>query len=250
MTESHSAKLLTFVVATYNEESNICEFIESIPPSIAKYSIFHFQDGNSTDKTVPLICSAIKRRPHLDIHLNVENDFGIYDAWNKAIAICNTPWISFVGADDRFISLDYDLSLLLAVGNFNFITFSGYYGTTPYGQALPPSLKLSSFIKGWKIMHQGSIYKANIFKKFAFRTDFKICGDFQHLLAARDVIISQHIPLILLHVGTQGISSQKSALVATEASRSFLSIEDASPLKYLFAIFIYLYISVHSIIRR
>ena len=249
MTSIPCARLVTYVVATFNEESNILAFLDSIPANIAQNSIFHFQDCQSCDSTFRLIESAAKSYSHLDIRLYSEIDTGIYDAWNKAIARCTTPWIGFVGADDRFVSPGYDLSLYPDLDSFNFITFCGYYGMSFYGRALPSSMKLGAFKKGWNIMHQGSLYRADIVKETHFRTDFKICGDFHHLLAVRSLVAYRHIPLRLLHVGTQGISSRKTWLVAIESFRSFASIEDSGPIKFLFALFIFFYTLAYSILR-
>ena len=110
MTSIPCARLVTYVVATFNEESNILAFLDSIPANIAQNSIFHFQDCQSYDSTFRLIESAAKSYSHLDIRLYSEFDTGIYDAWNKAIdvlqnfGVCNKRNSLVLAAIRAFIS--------------------------------------------------------------------------------------------------------------------------------------------------
>lgn len=59
-------------------------------------------DGASTDKTLSLL------NEYKDPRLKVmsEPDSGIYDAWNKGLAIARGAWILFLGGDDFLIDGD------------------------------------------------------------------------------------------------------------------------------------------------
>ena len=55
-------------------------------------------DGASTDDTV-----NIARASRRLTHLVSEPDRGIYDAWNKGVALAGGEWICFLGAGDVFL---------------------------------------------------------------------------------------------------------------------------------------------------
>ncbi len=54
-------------------------------------------DGGSTDDTLSQLPEALKSR----IDVIQERDFGIYDALNKGVRICNSDFYLVIGADDR-----------------------------------------------------------------------------------------------------------------------------------------------------
>jgi glycosyltransferase involved in cell wall biosynthesis len=57
-------------------------------------------DGGSSDGTVDVLRKYDDR-----IALwKSEPDRGIYDAWNKGLALARGEWICFLGADDEFLS--------------------------------------------------------------------------------------------------------------------------------------------------
>ncbi len=54
-------------------------------------------DGGSTDAT----CRLVRAAPHRP-RLVSEPDHGIYDAFNKGLALCRGQWITFLNADDVY----------------------------------------------------------------------------------------------------------------------------------------------------
>jgi len=55
-------------------------------------------DGGSTDGTLQIID---RYRSRLAAVLN-DAKCGVYDAWNRALEHCHSPWIAFLGCDDHY----------------------------------------------------------------------------------------------------------------------------------------------------
>lgn len=94
----------SIVTASYNSEKTIKDTILSILNQ--QFSDFEFLiiDGASTDSTITIIRSfeqAFKEKGIRYFFIS-EKDKGIYDAWNKGIALSKGKWISFLGSDDMY----------------------------------------------------------------------------------------------------------------------------------------------------
>lgn len=241
--------LITYIIATHNEQNRILSLLESIPRSFYDFSIFHIQDCLSTDHTLTVVETFISYNPAVKIHVTSQSDSGIYDAWNMAVAKCVTKWVSFLGADDIFIPNEFNLKALLLHEHSNYITFEGSFLGRPYGKPLPRKLQPISFIHGWSIQHQGSIYKLDLLRLHNFNTSFKICADFEHMLRVRSKLVPRHINARLYDIGPSGLSSSSYLIVAVESAKAFLKVQDIGPLRFFYAAYIFAFILLYWIYR-
>ena len=90
------------VTATKNASVVLPRLLNSL--AIQTYQNFNLivQDANSTDNSIEIIESFRTQLPK--ILLSISSDSGIYDAWNKALALHKESlgkWILFLGADDQ-----------------------------------------------------------------------------------------------------------------------------------------------------
>lgn len=93
---------ITVITATYNAVKELPWTLKSIREQTYPNFEWIIADGGSTDGTLDLIKS------NSDI-INTwfsEKDFGIYDAWNKALKYASGTWIQFIGAGDELASPD------------------------------------------------------------------------------------------------------------------------------------------------
>ncbi len=88
---------ITIITATYNAEGVLPTLIESLRAQTDKAFDWVVADGASTDNTLKLL-AEIK-----DLNLVVDShpDFGIYDAFNRAIKIASGEYYLALGADDK-----------------------------------------------------------------------------------------------------------------------------------------------------
>lgn len=101
----------TFIVATYNVEKYLAEFIDSL---VAQYNFrsdvqLIFVDDGSTDNSAAVI------KKYADIHPNIEYYYkvngGQASARNLGLEKAKGTWVSFADPDD-FVSEDYLYSAL------------------------------------------------------------------------------------------------------------------------------------------
>lgn len=93
---------ITVITATYNAVKELPWTLKSIREQTYPNVEWIIADGGSTDGTLDLIQS------NSDI-INAwfsDKDFGIYDAWNKALKYASGTWIQFIGAGDELGSPD------------------------------------------------------------------------------------------------------------------------------------------------
>ena len=147
-------------------------------------------DGGSDDGSVELL-QTIK---HDNFSYLSENDYGIYDALNKAIGRAKNRYILFVNSGDIL----YDDNVLT---NFEKLIaehpgIDAFYGTKHYanfsqlaGQRKitrvwkPSEHKRWKYLLGWMIPHQALMVKKNLFDKYGlFDTSFSIAGDYDWIL--------------------------------------------------------------------
>jgi glycosyltransferase involved in cell wall biosynthesis len=88
---------ITLITATLNCESNISQLIDSLEKQTDPNFFWLVIDANSVDNTVNLV-----KKSKVNKKIIVEDDFGVYDAFNKAIKIITTDFYIVCGSDDKF----------------------------------------------------------------------------------------------------------------------------------------------------
>ena len=85
------------MIATFNDGKVLPNAIESVLSQdlSSDYELIVI-DGGSEDQT----CDVLDRYSNQLAYWSSEPDHGIYEAWNKGIAVAKGKWIAFLGADD------------------------------------------------------------------------------------------------------------------------------------------------------
>lgn len=96
MTENQP--LISVITATYDAVEHLPKLIESLQLQTDKDFEWVVADGASSDGTFELLQNA----SGINIILDSQADFGIYDALNRAIKIASGKYYIFCGADDFF----------------------------------------------------------------------------------------------------------------------------------------------------
>jgi glycosyltransferase involved in cell wall biosynthesis len=92
--------LITVVTVVFNSESAIEETILSVIGQTYDNIEYIVVDGGSADRTI----EVIKQYEHaIDFWIS-EPDRGIYDAMNKGIELSSGDWLSFMNAQDQFLT--------------------------------------------------------------------------------------------------------------------------------------------------
>jgi len=91
----HSISVIT---ATFNSENCLPNLIMSLINQTDKNFTWIVSDGGSNDSTLEIVRSVVG----IDVVLLSSKDFGIYDALNKAIEVCDSDYYVVAGSDDVF----------------------------------------------------------------------------------------------------------------------------------------------------
>lgn len=89
--------MISIITATFNAENDLPKLIESLRAQTSSQFRWIVVDGGSTDDTLQII----NQNRDLVAKLIVGQDFGIYDALNKAVNEVDTNYYLTLGADDR-----------------------------------------------------------------------------------------------------------------------------------------------------
>ena len=205
---------ISIIVATYNSEKTLERCIQSIIGQTDNRFELIIIDGKSIDKTIDIV----KKHQNDISNWISEKDSGVYDAWNKGIALSRYEWVMFVGSDD-VLHKDAVENYLKLIEDSN--------ETLEYISAkvelLSPSGRLIKIWgKPWDwnvfrrfmfVAHVASIHSQKYFEKFGvFNSQYKIAGDYELLLRGGPTLKYKFMDKIVASMSTGGISSANSTV--------------------------------------
>lgn len=207
---------ISIITATLNVGHLLPELIASLRAERTPEIEWIVVDGCSRDGTCDLVRAA---RDVVD-QFRSEPDSGIYDAWNKGVAMARAPWIMFMGADDMFApgALRRLLDAVAVAGpQVNLIVASGQW---VHPQTLEPirlidrPWNLSAMQRWMSINHPGTLHHRDLFARHGlFDTTLRIAGDYDFLLrAGPEIRATLVVPPPLVRVRRGGISDSVAAL--------------------------------------
>jgi glycosyltransferase involved in cell wall biosynthesis len=211
--------LVTVITAVINAAGMVKGCIESVLlqdyPNIEHIVL----DGGSSDGTVDVLRQYDDR-----IALwRSEPDLGVYDAWNKALIEARGEWICFLGADDEFLPGAISAYMALAAeypqaeylsSRVKMIHSSGYV------RILGSPWTWRKFSKAMCTLHVGSMHRRSLFDWLGrYDTSYRIVGDYEFLLRARDHLNTAYMPVITSIMRAGGMSGTRKALEETARAK-------------------------------
>lgn len=88
---------IAIVIAVYNGAATLGQALDSLAAQTRRPEQVIVMDGGSSDGTQALLA----QRGDIVTHWHSAPDRGIYDAWNRALALVRCEWVAFLGADDH-----------------------------------------------------------------------------------------------------------------------------------------------------
>jgi len=201
---------VTVVTAVYNGELHIGQTIESVLSQSYSNIQYIVVDGNSTDNTIHIIENY--KAPNLLVIS--ESDDGIYDAWNKGVKLATGKWISFLGGDDILLvdaiqsyvdhitGIEEELEFVsskieLVDDELNHINYFG------------ESWSWSRFKKNMVTGHVATFHSKELFTKYGyFDKTYKISGDYEFLLRAKNNLKSSFLDKVTVKMRSGGVSNR------------------------------------------
>lgn len=211
---------LSIVIATFNAGELLNKTLESLENNNEIYFEVLVADGGSQDDTLKII----NKYSHLINWSISEQDFGIFDAWNKAVKMARAPWVAFLGAGDTY--LPGALSTFAAAAQSN---PTAHYIHAKLWQVHEDGRRMREQGKKWHwpefkhrmtTTHVGNWHAKIAFEKYGlFNPEYKIVGDYEWLLRIgsklRTFFIDKHLVEMLV-----GGNSDRNWGVLTETAKA------------------------------
>jgi glycosyltransferase involved in cell wall biosynthesis len=221
-----SNKHITIITAVYNISQlaeGLCVNINSIDNDNFDWIVV---DGQSTDNTLEILNKYSNRMTKVIS----ESDFGIYDALNKGIKACETPYYLVIGADDRLdkavISNFYNI-INKTSEEFDIITSKIEVDNTIVDVNSGGTWlhKQSSYVSSHAV---GTIFKKQLHSKFGYYSkSYPIAADQLFILTVcksdAKVFKAEHISGVF---SKDGVSSQDVLGTLTESFRIQMKFEN------------------------
>lgn len=214
-------KSISIIVAVFNGEGTIQKTLDSIRSQKADDVELIIIDGNSTDATRDIVSR------NLDIvdHFVSEPDTGIYNAWNKGLAIAKGDWFAFIGADDWYAEgalAAYRRAVASTRPGTELISSRVRYHAL-YGdpRLIGRCWSWPAFQRHMTIAHVGALHHRALYARLGkYDESYKICADYELLLRARGTLRAEFIDFVTANMGGGGVSNNQLHRTYAENARA------------------------------
>lgn len=201
--------LITIIIPTYNSERTVRAALESVHSQTFQEWECVVVDGASKDDTITIVkefCKIDNRFRYIS-----EKDHGIYDAFNKGWKMAKSPWVHYLGSDDRLTKTGFK-ELFEQPLNADLIGGGVYLVRDGEKDKL-------QFTNGIGGCHQGFITKRTVIERLnGFDERYKIFADKDLLIRIEKAgykVFNYRIPLAYFYIGgvSQSLKSLKTITI-------------------------------------
>lgn len=236
-TDSIMKPLISVIIATFNAAKTLRNCLNSITAQKNELIELLVVDGGSSDGTQAIITEY---SPKIDLIIS-EKDRGIYDAWNKGIALSQGEWILFIGADDT-LETDAFIKYFKFLENHNTTEIDYICAKNIYIGKNGQILKVfgvpwlwEQFRRTMQVAHVGSLHKRALFSEIGlYDIKFQICGDYELLLRKKEHLRSLFFDTCIASMAVGGASYSMEALREAYQIRKQHSDLSSTTLKMLY----------------
>ena len=204
---------ISVVTVVFNRRDTIEDTLRSV--ACQRYgNVEHVVvDGGSCDGTLEVLNA---HRAQIDVLVS-ESDHGIYDAMNKGVRLASGDVVAFLNADDVYA---HDEVIACVAKRMQSENLDALLGDAAFVQPDEPARRVRRYDSsrfspkriawGWMPAHPAIFLRREVFERVgAFRTDYRIAGDFEFIARAfwPDNLRYQHLPEVLVKMRTGGIST-------------------------------------------
>lgn len=206
---SPNRPLVSVITAVYNGQQHLRQCIQSVKEQTYPHVEHIIVDGGSNDGTVEILK---EQDDAIDLWVS-EPDKGIYDAWNKGVALASGEWIAFLGCDDVYLpnSIEEYISYIASEGGAEFDFVSSKVALTNQSlktiRVVGQPWQWPRFQRFMNVAHVGSLHNRRIFTQYGlFDTRFRIVADYELLLRPRGSLRAGYLDLVTVKMRVGGIS--------------------------------------------
>lgn len=202
--------LVSIITAVYNGAAHVEECIQSVLSQQYPNIEYIVVDGGSTDGTVDIIKRYDDR---IDYWVSAR-DKGIYDAWNKGLALATGEWIGYLSADDAYVP-DAVAGYVELIGSerevgrdVEYVSSKILYKDGDNARLMGQAWSWPTFQRYMNVVHVGSLHSRAFFDRYGvFDPNYRICGDYELLLRPRGKLKAAFRDFVTVHMRAGGVSN-------------------------------------------
>lgn len=205
---SEDIPLITIITSVLNGAKTIETSIKSVINQTYPNIEYIVIDAVSKDKTINIL---EENSSYIDYWIS-EPDKGIYDAWNKGLALASGEWVLFLGADDFLKPTALTMMIDCAnTSNEKLEYISGKAELIKEGRiiqtiGLPWSWK--KFKKYCCTAQAGALHHKSLYERLGgYDTTYKSSGDYEFLLRAGKELKTGYVNNVTISMSIGGISN-------------------------------------------
>lgn len=218
---SEVAPRLSIIIATWNAKRTLERCLQSIIGQDFTDWELLVADGASIDGTLDLI----EQHDSYIAWWQSQEDSGIYDAWNQALAFARGEYVAFLGADDAWAEPSTLRRIFEAIGGreYDLVTGRGILvddaGASYHEFGNPWNYR--NVMRRMTICHPGAFHRRDLFTRFGtFDTRYRISADYEFLLRLPPELRALHMDMAIARVADGGISRSRRWLMLRERYRA------------------------------
>lgn len=209
--------MISIVMATFNSGATLQRSLDSLRAQRGADFELLIADGASSDATLAIL----ERNADLVAWQTSAPDRGVYDAWNRAIAMAKGDWLLFLGSDDgldrpdTLARLEQALEAIPPAERKLCFAF-GQTALMDKGRAIewlgrtPMSGDRLDSASDIPFSHTGLVHHRSLFDELGlYDAAFRSAGDYEFMLraAANPQTRFRHVPMVVARMACGGMSN-------------------------------------------
>ena len=208
---------VTVITAVYNGAANLERCLASVQAQDYPDIEHVVMDGGSQDGSVDILKRYDRR-----IVWRSEADRGIYDAWNKALALAGGEWISFIGCDDRYLPGAIRAYMdALAGADLDFMSSQvRLVSASGRTRIIGGAWEWPQFQTFMNTAHVGSMHRRGLFERYGiYDASYRMVGDYELLLRAGASLRAGFLNRVTAEMHAGGVTDSFASLREAERAK-------------------------------
>lgn len=223
---------ISIITASFRSEATIKDTLESVNVQTYPHIDHIIIDGASNDGTLDVVKAHGKRV----VHVTSEPDKGIFDAYNKGLAVADGEIIGILNSDDFYASpqvIESVMRIFADVGVdavYADLVYVDKNNTNKVVRHWKSKIyKTGDFSLGVHPAHPTLFLRKSVYARTGgFNTEFKLAGDVEYMMRVFQVygVNSVYLPAVLIRMRTGGATGGSLNFILEQNKEVIMALEN------------------------